>query len=52
MKAFDDLQHASAEEVSMNAYEYEYSKFMHENEIEKKAAELEVTRDYYIQEFM
>ena len=30
----------------------EYSKFMHENEIEKKAAELEVTCDYYIQEFM
>ena len=55
MKAFDDfMQHASAEEVSHEMrMEYEqYSKMMHENQIEKKAAELEVTCDYYIQEFM
>ena len=55
MKAFDDfMQHASAEEVSheMRLEYEEYSNMMHENEIEKKAAELEVTCDYYIQEFM
>ena len=55
MKAFDDfMQHASAEEVSheMRMEYEEYSKIMHENEIEKRAAELEVTCDYYIQEFM
>ena len=55
MKAFDDfMQHASAEEVSheMRLEYEEYSNMMHENQIEKKAAELEVTCDYYIQEFM
>ena len=43
----------SHDSLEGKAEEYEeYSKMMHENQIEKKAAELEVTCDYYIQEFM
>ena len=55
MKAFDDfMQHAETEELNYEMrQEYEnYSKMIIDKEIEKKAAELEVTCDYYIQEFM
>ena len=51
MKAFDDfMKHASVEEKNYvrrgSAREYTKAFF------EKKAAELEVTVDYYMQEFM
>ena len=55
MKAFDDfMQHAETEELSHEMrQEYEnYSKMIIDDQIEKKASELEVTCDYYIQEFM
>jgi hypothetical protein len=55
MKAFDDfMQHAETEELNyeMRSEYEEYSKMIIDKEIEKKAAELEVTCDYYIQEFM
>lgn len=55
MKAFDDfMQHAETEELNYEMRsEYEdYSKMIIDDQIEKKASELEVTCDYYIQEFM
>jgi len=61
IKAFMDFsKHAEAQEMYYNAKEeylnYELykqeSKMMIENEIEQKAAELEVTVDYYMAEFM
>ena len=55
MKAFDDfMQHAETEELNyeMRSEYEEYSKMIIDKEIEKKAAELEVTCDYYLQEFM
>ena len=56
----DFSKHAEAQEMYYNAKEeylnYELykqeSKMMIENEIEQKAAELEVTVDYYMAEFM
>lgn len=51
MKAFDDfMKHASVEEKNYVRRESsrEYTKAF----FEKKAAELEVTVDYYMQEFM
>jgi hypothetical protein len=56
--AFKDfMKHAQSQEFNMNSKkEYdryqEESKMMIESEIEKKAAEMEVTVDYYIAEFM
>jgi len=53
--AFDDfMKHAEPEELSYEMRkEYEnYSKMIVNREIEQKAAELEVTCDYYLQEFM
>jgi len=61
IKAFMDFnKHAEAQEMYYNvkqAYlEYEMrnqqSKMMIEDQIEQKAAELEVTVDYYMAEFM
>ncbi len=58
LKAFDDfMKHAEMEEFRFgHRSEYEYyqeeSKMVIEMEIEQKAAELEVTVDYYIAEFM
>lgn len=58
LNAFKDfMKHAEMEEFNFNQRsEYdrhqEESKMMIEMEIEKKAAELEVTVDYYIAEFM
>ena len=56
----DFNKHAEVEEMHYNAHQeyldYEsnkkQSKMIIENEIEKKAAELEVTVDYYLEEFM
>ncbi len=56
----DFSKHAEAQEMYHNAKQeylnYELrkqnSKMIIENEIEKKAAELEVTVDYYMAEFM
>ena len=56
----DFNKHAEVEEMHYNAkqayLEYEkrkkQSKMVIENEIERKAAELEVTVDYYLAEFM
>lgn len=58
LNAFDDfMKHAELEEH--NFYQRsEYQKYREESkmaielEIEKKAAELEVTVDYYLEEFM
>ena len=58
LNAFDDfMKHAEIEEFRFgHQSEYDHyqeeSKMMIEMEIEKKAAELEVTVDYYIAEFM
>jgi hypothetical protein len=61
IKAFMDFnKHAEVEEMHYNAkqayLEYERrkkeSKMIIENEIERKAAELEVAVDYYFAEFM
>lgn len=61
IKAFMDFsKHAEAQEMYHNAkqeyLQYELrkqqSKMAIENEIEQKAAELEVTVDYYMAEFM
>ena len=61
IKAFVDFsKHAEVQEMYHNAkqdylqYELrkEHSKMVIENEIEQKAAELEVTVDYYMAEFM
>lgn len=61
IKAFMDFnKHAEAEELYYNVrqayldYEMckEKSKMIIEDEIEQKAAELEVTVDYYMAEFM
>ena len=61
IRAFVDFsKHAEAQEMYHNAkqeylqYELrkEQSKMIIESEIEQKAAELEVTVDYYMEEFM
>ena len=58
LNAFDDfMKHAEMEEFRFgHRSEYDHyqeeSKIVIEMEIEKKAAELEVTVDYYIAEFM
>jgi hypothetical protein len=58
LNAFDDfMKHAEMEEFNFQQrseyHQYqEQSKMAIELEIEKKAAELEVTVDYYIAEFM
>lgn len=58
LTAFSDfMKHAEFEEFNFkNRSEYEQheklSKMTIENEIEKKAEELEITVDYYIAEFM
>jgi len=61
IRAFVDFnKHAEVQELYHDAkqsyLEYEMrrqeSKMIIENEIEKKAAELEVTVDYYMEEFM
>ena len=58
LNAFEDfMKHAQTEEFNfLQRSEYERyhqeSKMIIETEIEKKAAELEVTCDYYIAEFM
>ena len=61
IKAFVDFsKHAEAQEMYHNAkqeyLQYELckqnSKMIIESELEKKAAELEVTVDYYLAEFM
>jgi hypothetical protein len=58
LKAFDDfMKHAEMEEFRFgHRSEYDHyqeeSKLAIEMEIEQKAAELEVTVDYYIAEFM
>ena len=61
IKAFVDFtKHAEVEQMKYQSNQeyltYELhkqeSKLIIENEIEKKAAELEVTVDYYLEEFM
>jgi len=61
IKAFNDFtKHAEVElmhhDMNQSYLEHELrkqeSKMIIENEIEKKAAELEVTVDYYMEEFM
>ena len=59
LKAFDDfMQHAENEELSHKMREeyQQYSKKIIDDQItkmiEKKAAELEVTVDYYMDEFL
>lgn len=55
IEAFDDfMKHAKNEEnIHEMREEYrEYSKMIINQEIEKKAAKLEITVDYYLQEFM
>jgi hypothetical protein len=58
LNAFDDfMKHSEVEEYNfLQRSEYEKyrqeSKMIIESEIEKKAAELEVTCNYYIAEFM
>ena len=58
MNAFNDfMKHAQVQEMyyigrqKYLEYEKQSKKIIH-NEIEKKAAELEVTVDYYVSEFM
>jgi len=55
IEAFDDfMKHAkNKENIHEMREEYrEYSKMIINQEIEKKAAKLEITVDYYLQEFM
>ncbi len=61
IQAFDDfMKHVEVEFLYHDAqqayYDHEMrkqeSKMILENEIEKKAAELEITVDYYMEEFM
>jgi len=54
LNAFEDfMKHAEMEEFNFQQ-RLEYNKYREESEmeIEKKAAELEVTVDYYMAEFM
>lgn len=58
LKAFDDFMSHSELEESNYYQRSEYERYQKESkkviemEIEKKAAELEVTVDYYLEEFM